>query len=114
MAEDDPGVRGLVRVVLTGAGHEVAVAADGQEVWDGLHRHPPDVLVLDVRMPGPNGLELLDRVRADPHLGTLPVVMLSARAAPHEVLEGLAAGADRYITKPFSPDDLLQAVECNL
>ena len=111
VADDDPGVLGLLRLVLAGAGHQMLAAADGDAAWAALQSGAPEVAVLDVRMPGPTGLELLARIRADERVAGLPVILLSALTAEHEVLAGLYAGADCYLTKPFSPDELLRVLE---
>jgi signal transduction histidine kinase len=92
----------------------VAVAVNGREALDLVARHPPDLIVTDVMMPEVDGLELLRRIRCDPATRGIPVIMLSARAGEESRLEGLAAGADDYVTKPFSARELVARVGTQL
>ncbi len=85
--------------------------ADGDEAWAMISRHKPSVVLLDVQMPGRTGLEVLAMMRGDPSLSTTRVILLTARALKADVEVGLAAGADLYLTKPFSPLDLLTRVD---
>jgi CheY-like chemotaxis protein len=111
VADDEPGVRRLVRLTLELEGHMVTEAADGAGALAAAHAVPPDCVVLDVMMPGMDGLEVCRRLRANSQTATTPVVLLSAKAQEADVAAGLAAGADRYLTKPFEPLDLAVAVE---
>ncbi|MBI3968962.1 MAG: response regulator, partial [Chloroflexi bacterium] len=86
-------------------------AGDGDEAWQLLQEHRPDLAVLDIQMPGRTGLELTRAIRNDPRLATMPVILLTARARSSDVEAGLAAGANLYLTKPFSPLQLMQAID---
>jgi len=108
VVEDDPGVRGAVERALRGAGHEVSTATDGQRGLELATTRPFDAVVLDLGLPGIDGLEVCRRLRASG--SRVPVLVLTARAAIAERVEGLDAGADDYLVKPFALDELLARV----
>lgn len=113
MVEDDDDVRLLVALKLERAGHEVQLASEATEALRLCLETTPDLVVLDVVMPGLDGLEALQRLRTMPCYASVrhtPVVLLTARARPEDVALGLATGADVYLTKPFSPRELEQRV----
>jgi two-component system, OmpR family, response regulator MprA len=105
VVDDDPGVRTALRRALGIAGYEVAVTPDGARALDAIAREVPDAVVLDVLMPGLDGLEVCRRLRAEGL--TAPVLMLTARDAVSDRVEGLDAGADDYLVKPFALEELL-------
>ena len=105
LVEDDPAVRGAVERALRGAGHKTEVATSGDRALHAATAAPYDAVVLDLGLPGLDGLEVCRRLRADGN--TVPVLMLTARAAVAERVEGLDAGADDYLVKPFALDELL-------
>jgi CheY-like chemotaxis protein len=111
IADDEASMRLLVSATLSSDRRAVIEAADGDEAWRLIRRHRPMVAILDVQMPGRTGLELSRAIRADPDLAGTTVVLLTAKAQAADVEAGLAAGADRYLTKPFSPLELLTVVE---
>ena len=109
VVEDDPTVSSVVTGYLERAGHQVERIADGGVAVERVLTRAPDLLVLDLMLPGLDGLEVCRRVRAvHPHL---PVVMLTALAEPDDRIAGLELGADDYVTKPFSPRELVLRVE---
>ena len=110
VADDDEDILLLVRATLSPT-YDVAAARDGEQALSLLQELRPAAAVLDIAMPGLDGLEVLTRVRADPALSGLPVVLLSARAQEQDVARGYALGASRYIRKPFSPRELVAAVD---
>jgi DNA-binding response OmpR family regulator len=113
IADDDRIVRRIVLAKLSGLGYEVREAEDGQEALDLLEGgEVPDLLITDSLMPRMNGLELVRSIRnnADGGLSTLPVIMLTSRQSERDVIEGLETGLDDYVTKPFSPDELVARV----
>jgi diguanylate cyclase (GGDEF)-like protein len=114
IADDDPELRHLIEINLTDDGYSVVSAADGRETLDLLSRTRPELLILDVMMPGIGGIEVCRRIRADTNLKYLSVMMLSARVLPSDKLAGLSAGADDYMTKPFDIDELLARVRVAL
>ena len=109
--DDDEDVRGLVRTLLTRAGHEVREAPDGRAGLREFFSSPPDLVVLDVSMPALDGWETLSRIR---DLSDCPVLMLTARDAELERVRGLASGADDYVVKPFGRQELVARVQALL
>jgi len=112
VVDDDPRITDLVRRILAYNGYSVSVAATGDEALSRMLERPPDLMVLDVMLPGVDGLEVARRVRAAGD--NVPILLLTARdAIPHRV-EGLEAGADDYLVKPFAPEELLARVKALL
>ena len=111
LIEDDEAQRFVARFALTKAGHEVREAADGPAGLDAARQQRPDVIVCDVMMPGMTGYDVLAQLRADPGLATVPVVLLTAMSERQHMRQGMTAGADDYLTKPYRPDELCQAVD---
>src|SRR5207244_7244119 len=105
LVEDDPAVRGAVERALRHAGHQPALATDGVRALEQATAVPYDAVVLDLGLPGLDGLEVCRRLRASGN--QVPVLMLTARAAVAERVSGLDAGADDYLVKPFALDELL-------
>jgi CheY-like chemotaxis protein len=110
VVDDDPHVLQLLRVNFELEGYEVDSAGDGQEALDRIAAKRPDVVVCDIMMPRMNGLEMVERLRSDPSTAKLPIVLVSAKAQQSDLSAGDEAGADAYVTKPFDPQDLLDAV----
>nr|WP_273847262.1 response regulator [Rubrobacter calidifluminis] len=113
VADDDRIVRRIVAVKLSGLGYEVSEAEDGREVLDHIENgEVPDLLVLDSLMPRVDGMSLIRTLRANPdrRISSLPVIMLTSRGSERDVVDGLEAGLDDYVTKPFSPDELAARV----
>lgn len=104
VVDDDETVRDVVGRYLGAAGHEVALVGDGPAALRAARESPPDVVVLDLMLPGLGGLEVCRVLRAD---GDLPIVMLTALGEEDDRLLGLELGADDYVTKPFSPRELV-------
>ncbi|MEK7823659.1 MAG: response regulator transcription factor [Candidatus Eisenbacteria bacterium] len=105
--EDEKEIRDLIRYNLERAGFRVHAVADGEEGLQRLFASRPDALVLDLMLPGRSGLEVLREVRSEPATRDLPVVVLTARSAEMDKLLGFEHGADDYLTKPFSPRELV-------
>ena len=112
--EDEKEIRDLVRYNLQRAGYRVAAAADGEEGLRQVFAARPDALVLDLMLPGRNGLEILREVRGEPATRDLPVLVLTARATEMDKLLGFEHGADDYLTKPFSPRELVARIKALL
>ncbi|RVU22338.1 response regulator transcription factor [Streptomyces antnestii] len=108
VVDDDPTVAEVVAGYLDRAGYDVDRAADGPAALDRAHAQPPDLVVLDLMLPGMDGLEVCRRLR---ERGPVPVIMLTARGDEGERILGLEVGADDYVTKPFSPRELVLRVE---
>jgi DNA-binding response OmpR family regulator len=111
VADDEEDIRVLVSFRLDRAGWEVVTAADGREALELILERRPDIAVLDVRMPKLTGIEVLQQVRADATVGETPVILLSAGVQEDSIAKGLEAGANEYMKKPFSPDELAARVE---
>jgi len=107
IADDSSQLRLLVRRALLLADHDVLEAVDGEQALAILRLEQPDVAILDVIMPGLNGLDVCRAARADPVLETIGIIILSANAS---IDQASTAGADRFVSKPFLPSDLLAAV----
>ena len=114
IVEDEPAVRRLLAYNLEAAGFEVAEARDGEEALHQIEELPPDLVILDWMLPGLSGIELCRRLRRRPATAGLPVVMLTARVEERDRLRGLDTGADDYVTKPFSPAELVARVRAVL
>ena len=110
IADDSPPMRTLLRVTLRSGEHDIVEAKDGDEALALLAEHRPTVAVLDVTMPGRTGLDVCSAVRADPALATMGLVVISANGLESDARAALAAGADRFLSKPFSPRRLLETV----
>jgi DNA-binding response OmpR family regulator len=111
IADDDPATRRLVSATLASNQYSVLQAADGQEAWRLIREHHPAVAILDWQMPVYTGLELTDVIKGDPQVRGMTVIMLTGRNSQADREAGQRAHADLYLTKPFSPQDLLGAVE---
>jgi DNA-binding response OmpR family regulator len=103
IVDDEAGIRELCRVNLALAGYEVIEASDGFEALDMARVHKPDMIFLDVLMPGMSGWEVLSALRADEALASIPVVMLTALNSEDDQIRGWEGGVVEYLTKPFNP-----------
>jgi len=114
VVEDEPQIQELVAVNLEHIGHKVLRAASAEEAEAAIRSALPDVLVLDWMLPGESGLAFARRLRADERTRELPILMLTARAMEQDKVSGLEAGADDYLTKPFSPKELAARIKAVL
>jgi two-component system, OmpR family, phosphate regulon response regulator PhoB len=110
VVDDEPDISALVAYHLTRASYRVRTVADGAEALVALENQTPDLIVLDLMLPGISGLEVLREVRGRAECAGVPVVLLTARREEQERIEGLRHGADDYIAKPFSPQELVLRV----
>ncbi|MDO5503975.1 MAG: response regulator [Actinomycetia bacterium] len=110
VADDDADIRDLVVFKLSNAGYDVVSAEDGDEALTRIREHRPALAVLDVMMPGMSGLDVLREVRENEELTPTKVILLTARARDVDVDAGFTTGADDYLTKPFSPRELVHRV----
>ena len=111
IADDEPSMRLLVHATIESDDYAVVEAADGAEAWTMVQKHRPSLVLLDVQMPQRSGIDVLRSIKADPGLKDTKVILLTSKAQESDVEAGLIAGADFYLTKPFSPLDLLTRVE---
>ncbi|MBI3028149.1 MAG: response regulator [Candidatus Rokubacteria bacterium] len=114
VVEDEPDIRDLVVLHLEREGFQVRTARNGAEALRHVKTAPPDLVVLDLMLPELGGLEVCRRLRRDPSTASLPVIMLTAKGDEADRLVGLELGADDYITKPFSPKELVARVKAVL
>ncbi|MCC7105610.1 MAG: response regulator [Chloroflexi bacterium] len=114
IADDDAGLRRLVCLTLGSDSYNLLEAGDGRQAWEMIEQHHPDLALIDVNMPGLTGLQLTEAIKADPGLKEMVVVLLTAKTAQSDVEAGFQAGADHYVTKPFSPWDLMALIEQSL
>ena len=114
IAEDERDIRDLVAFTLRFAGHEVFAASNGQEALEMAPQVTPDLILMDVRMPRMTGYEACKAMKANTDLKDIPVVFLTARGQESEVQQGLDAGAEEYLLKPFAPDHLTSRIKAIL
>lgn len=114
LVEDDPRLAALVREYLEQNGFDVELVADGARVMDAVRRKRPDVVLLDLMLPGVDGLEVCRRIRAEPALGHVAVIMVTARGDDVDKIVGLELGADDYLAKPYNPRELVARIRAVL
>jgi len=110
IVDDTPAMVSLISDALLQAGFEVVTAEDGKEGLAAIAKHGPDLVILDISMPVMSGLQVLRKLRGEDATKFLPVILLTGRGGHADVLEGWMGGADRYLTKPCSMEELLAAV----
>ncbi len=110
LIEDEPNIAEAIRFILSRAGWTVSTHADGSDALAAIRRVRPEVLVLDVMLPGRSGFDILADLRADPDYARLPVLVLTAKGQAREQDAALSAGADGFLAKPFANADLLDRV----
>lgn len=114
VVDDEEPIQELLRFNLEKEGYLVSVAKDGQEALRQVLNDQPDLLVLDLMLPGMDGLEVCRRLRSNPKFQHIPVIMLTAKGEEFDKVLGLELGADDYMTKPFSPRELLARIKARL
>lgn len=110
VVDDDDVIRGLISINFELEGFEVDGACDGEQALQQVATQRPDVITLDVMMPRLSGLEVADRLRADPDTAPIRLVLVSARAQEADLERAETLGVDAYVTKPFEPDELIRIV----
>jgi len=108
LADDEPAIRNLIQTFLKQEGYEVQVFADGYELMAAFLRHPADLVILDIMMPGTDGLTLCSQLR---QRSDVPIIIVSARDSELDRITGITLGSDDYLTKPFSPIELVARVK---
>ncbi len=114
VVEDEDAIRGMLSMVLQQAGFEVLAAADTEKAQKMLAQSQPDLLLLDWMLPGMSGVEWARRLKKDPEHRDLPIILLTARGEEEDKVRGLEIGADDYMTKPFSPKELVARIRAVL
>ena len=110
IVDDEPAIRDMVGITLDMAGFNCLRAANAQEAYGVISEHKPDLVLLDWMLPGGSGLELARRLRRDEHTADLPIIMLTAKTTEDNKVQGLDAGVDDYITKPFARRELVARI----
>lgn len=111
IADDEPNIVLALELLMKREGHEIKTVADGEKAVEAAREFRPDLILLDVMMPKMDGYEVCERLRADPALKGVAIVMLTAKGREVEREKGMALGADLYITKPFSTRDVVRKVK---
>lgn len=110
IVDDEPHLAFLLAEVLADAGYDAHTIDNGHDALETVHRDPPDLMLLDVQMPGLDGFEVATRLKADPATASIPIIMLSAMAGRGARVIGLESGAEDYLAKPFDRVELLARV----
>jgi len=111
VVDDEPQARSMLRLILVRAGFDVLEAKDGYEALDEVARQIPDLMILDIMMPGIDGFYVCEQLRANSRTASLPIIVLSAKTDADSIKRGQEVGATKYLTKPVSPDDLTRHVK---
>src|SRR5688572_2230479 len=114
VAEDDPDIASLLAHYLQRAGFEADMVSSGRDVLPRIKKAPPDLLLLDLMLPGVDGLEVCRDVRNDEHTAAIPIIIVTAKGEESDRIVGLELGADDYITKPFSPNEVVARIRALL
>lgn len=114
LVEDEPGIQELLKFNLAQAGYQVTVTGDAEHALKRLKNTLPDVILLDWMLPGMSGIDLCRRLRSDERYRPIPIIMLTARGEERDKVLGLDTGADDYLTKPFSPRELVSRIKAVL
>ncbi|MBI4209783.1 MAG: response regulator [Deltaproteobacteria bacterium] len=109
--DDDPSVVEIIQLTLESEGFQVSTATDSLEGVGMARREKPDLIFLDLSMPGLNGVEVCAQLKSDPRTKAIPIVMISARTFKEDVRRGLEAGVEAYVTKPFDPLTLRDVIQ---
>ena len=111
VVDDEKGIRDILEKYLTAQGHEVLTAASGQEALEMLDTHEPDLMTLDLSMPGMDGYEVCRSVRGEAKTNSLPILIISGNTNPEEQMQAFKMGANEYITKPFKIDEVIGTIK---
>ncbi len=114
IVEDEPAIQELLAFNVVQAGFQAMRAEDAEGAWRHIHSHLPDLILLDWMLPGISGVALAKQLRADARTKDVPIIMLTARSDERDKISGLESGADDYITKPFSPRELMARIRAVL
>jgi DNA-binding response OmpR family regulator len=114
VADDDPDILSLVALRLERSGFETVLARDGEQALAAAHERKPDIALLDVSMPKLDGYEVTARLRDNPATRHMPVILLTARVQEADIARGVEAGADDYVKKPFSTEELRERIQAAL
>ena len=110
VVDDDADTSRIISTLLLARGYQVRLAGDGRAALESIREQRPDLVLLDIMMPGLDGIQVLEEIRADPRTTTLPVILVTAKSGDPDLLEGYRLGAQYYVTKPFKSRELLYAI----
>ena len=111
VVDDDEHIRTFLTKSLEFKGYQIISANDGIKGWEMIESEKPDLIIMDIRMPGMDGIEVLKKVREDIELTKIPVIMLTAESSDIDIISGFSVGADHYITKPFTINSVLLGIK---
>lgn len=111
VVDDEPDIRLILQARLEAAGYRVETAGNGLEALNRIRTQPPDLVILDLMLPGMDGFAVCAMLKRDQRFSHIPIVILSARSQAQDKKTGASLGADAYITKPFQPQELLSTIE---
>lgn len=114
VVEDDNGIRELLLYTLNGSGYETSGFSAPSYFWEAMEKAIPQLILLDIMLPGEDGISVLKKIRANPTTAQIPIIMVTAKSAEYDKVEGLDSGADDYITKPFGMMELVSRVKALL
>lgn len=114
IVEDDPDICEILKYNLEKEGFNIVIFQDGKQALESITKYPPDLLLLDLMLPGINGLEIARIMRKDERMFNIPIIMITARSQEMDILQGLELGADDYITKPFRPREVIARIKALL
>ncbi len=114
VVDDNPDIVDILRIMLESNGFNVRCGYSGEDLFASLKEQMPDLILLDIMMPQMDGLQVLRRLKEDPSMPFIPVILLSAKVLDEDVLRGYKMGADYYITKPFTPTQVLDGIKAVL
>jgi DNA-binding response OmpR family regulator len=114
IVDDEPGVAVAIQFLMEQQGHRVMIAQRGEDALDLIYKYKPNLVLLDIMLPGISGWEVCEIIRLNPNYRNIKIVFLTARSTEVEIAKGLTLGADAYITKPFSNDKLVAGVNALL
>ena len=109
IVDDDPAIINLLQMSIKET-YDVILAYNGKEALEKVNDHSPDLVLMDIMMPVMDGLEAMAKIKENPTTSTIPVILLTAKVQPKDVLEGYNNGADYYITKPFTSKELMNGI----
>lgn len=111
VADDNPIIVEVIKSALKAENYQVSVAYDGQEALDKVHQENPDLILLDILMPKMNGYMVCKKIKDDPKVKHIPIIMLTAKEQESDKDKGLGMGADEYLTKPFEMEKLIEIIK---
>jgi len=114
LIEDEEDISELIKLQAEISGYSISAFFDGLNGFRGIEKDPPDLVILDIMLPGQSGLDVCRKIKTDPKLNHIPIIMISAKSEETDVILGLELGADDYVTKPFSPRILFSRVKAVL